>query len=136
MSFVDIIRRKFDEQEGTAKIPKLRDGSFIADRYAYGIVVDNLVDEPILPWKVFDVVEDLLDELGGSARRGDAMGFRLGDPELPFNSIEGRVACEVFGASLGQSVSRRITPIECILIWAGVCSFNHGKLVRVCTNSE
>ena len=40
------------------------------------------------------------------------MGFKLGEEELPTNSIEGYIAKEVYGKSIGDSVFRRITPFE------------------------
>ncbi|MEG1312577.1 MAG: hypothetical protein RSD47_11315, partial [Romboutsia sp.] len=66
---------------------------------------------------------------GGTALKGDAMGFKLGEGKLPTNSIEGYIAKEVYDKSIGDSVFRRITPIVNILIWVGICENGRGKLI-------
>ena len=72
---------------------------------------------------------ELLEQLGGAARRGDAMNARLGAAGLPLDSVEGRVAQVVYGKQTGETVFRRITPIACILIWAGICDPEPGQVV-------
>jgi len=57
------------------------------------------------------------------------MSCRLGEPNLPIDSIEGHVAQVVYGKQTGETVFRRITPIACILIWAGVCKAGRGELI-------
>lgn len=57
------------------------------------------------------------------------MNYKLGETGLPIDSVEGRIAFKVYGKQLGQSVFRRITPIACILIWAGLCVNQSGKLI-------
>jgi hypothetical protein len=42
---------------------------------------------------------------------------KLGESNLPIDSIEGHIANVIYGKKLGDSVFRRITPISCILIW-------------------
>lgn len=66
---------------------------------------------------------------GGTALKGDAMGFKLGEGKLPTNSIEGYIAKEVYDKSIGDSMFRRITPIVNILIWVGICENGRGKLI-------
>ena len=57
------------------------------------------------------------------------MDYRLGDPGLPLDCVEGHIAHVIYGKRRGDSVFRRITPIACILIWAGVCEHARGELV-------
>ena len=59
------------------------------------------------------------------------MGSKLGDPGLPLDSIEGHVALKVFKKKPEQSVFRRITPIACILIWAGICKHEPCELILI-----
>lgn len=47
---------------------------------------------------------------------------------LSLESVEGHIAHLVYGRQLGQTVFRRITPIACILIWAGICEHVPGRL--------
>jgi hypothetical protein len=75
------------------------------------------------------VTVELLEQLGGAARRGDAMNARLGEAGLPLDSVEARVAQVVYGKQPGETVFRRITPIACILIWAQICDPQPGQLV-------
>ena len=101
----EIIRRKFASADNPAVIPLMKVGkTFQATLTAAGIEVDNLRAEILLPWSVFETTLQLLRENGGTALRGNAMGFRLGDDELPLNSVEGRVANKVYGKVPGNSV--------------------------------
>jgi hypothetical protein len=126
---VETIKRRFAETGSPTQIPKLRTDSFIAEMREDGIWVDNLGAEPYLPWAVFQEAICVLIRSGGRANRGNAMGPKLGDKALPLDSIEGHIAYVVYGKRPGQSVFRRITPVACILIWAGVCRAEPGELV-------
>jgi hypothetical protein len=129
MQAVEMIRRKFAESHDTAQIPLLKGGYFTAKVTAEGIRVDNLGTQPLLPWAVFQEAVCVLMRNGGRAERGDAMGPKLGDEGLSEDSIEGHIASVVYGKRPGDSVFRRITPIACILVWAGVCRAEPGELV-------
>lgn len=50
---VEIIKRKFAETGHPAPIPLLKGSSFIADLTDEGMTVDNLGNQPLLPWAVF-----------------------------------------------------------------------------------
>jgi len=126
---ITAITRKFGETGSPARIPKIRDGYFTGTLRPDGVEVDNLGSQPFLPWAVFEEAVSLLVRKGGCARKGNAMGPRLGDPDLPLDSIEGHVAHVVYGKRPGDSVFRRIAPIACILIWAGVCENAPGALI-------
>lgn len=127
---VERIKRKLAETGNTASIPLLKGGgTFNAQLTEQGIIVDNLGAQPFLPWAVFEEAVNLLIRNGGSAERGDAMNSRLGEDNLPIDSIEGHIAHAVYGKSIGDAVFRRITPVACILIWAGVCEHAPGKLI-------
>lgn len=129
ISAVEAIKEKFSETGSPTKIPMLKRGSFTAEFTDNGIFVDNLADNPFLPWAVFQEAVCIMIQNDGIADRGNAMGPRLGEPRLPMDSIEGHVARVIYGKSAGDSVFRRITPIACILIWAGVCEAAPNQLV-------
>ena len=59
------------------------------------------------------------------------MNYKLGETGLATDTIEGHIAHVVYDKSDGDSVFRRITPIACILIWAGVCRAEPGELVLI-----
>jgi hypothetical protein len=126
---VDRIKRRFDAVGPTARIPLLKGGSFTASIAEDGIAVSNLAKQPLLPWAVFEEAVTLLGRTGGHASRGDAMNCKLGDDGLSLDSVEGHIAATVYGRRKGDSVFRRITPVACILIWAGVCGHSPGELV-------
>lgn len=126
---VEVIRRKLAAAGGSAKIPKLRGAPFTAQLTDDGVRVDNLGTQPDLPWAVFREAVALLIRNGGQASRGDAMQGKLGDERLPLNSVEGHIAHAVYGRRLGDSVFRRITPIVCVLIWAGLCEAAVGRVM-------
>jgi len=126
MDFPDLlvnrIKEQFQKEGNPAGIPLLKGRkTFQAQLRQDGICVDNLGDQPFLPWAVFTETVVLLRRKGGRALRGDAMNSRLGSPDLPIDSVEGHIAHVVYGKQPGDTVFRRVTPIACILIWAGIC---------------
>ncbi len=124
------IKNKFSKTGSPTEIPLVRGHrSFSAELSDQGISVDNLGNQPFLPWKVFQETIRILVENDGRAKRGDAMNCRLGEPNLRTNSIEGRIAQVFYDKQEGDTVFRRITPIACILIWAGVCKAGRGELI-------
>ena len=133
MNEIDVvatIKNKFQRFGSRARIPLLRGNrTFKAELKENGIMVDNLSNQPFLPWEVFEEAVLVLDRNGGHTQRGDAMNSKLGDSGLPLNSVEGHIAHAVYGKKVGESVFRRITPIAGILIWAGVCRAAPGELI-------
>ena len=129
---VEGIKRKFAETGRlTIEILNLRGDPFKVELKDKGVKVSNLRNYPFLPWAVFQEAVCLLIRKNGRAKRGNAMNHKLGDPGLPLDSVEGHVACVVYGKRPGEFVFRRITPIACILIWAGICGHARGELVLV-----
>ncbi len=118
---VEMIKRKFAEVGSPARIPNRIGETFEATLVEGGVNVDNLGDTSFLPWAVFQEAVCILIQKGGVAKRGDAMGARLGDPGLPLDSIEGHIAYVVYGHPVGRAVFRRIVPVDGILVWAGIC---------------
>lgn len=124
----EIIQKQFSKVGNPASIPLLRGTSFKAELTSAGVYVNNLAKEPFLPWEVFIEAVAIIEKKGGKATKGDAMNSKLGDPGLPIDSIEGWIAKKIYGKQIGDSVFRRITPIACILVWAGICINNPGEL--------
>jgi len=118
---VEAIKRKFSETGSPTEIPKLKGVPFTAKLINEGVIVDNLGNQPFLHWAAFQETVCILIQNGGKAKRGVAMESKLGEPGLPMDSVEGHVALVVYGKRAGDTVFRRITPIACILIWAGIC---------------
>jgi hypothetical protein len=136
MDVIKTIKNKFNETGSPADIPlrKSRKGksTFRAElsKDGEGMYVNNLGKNlSFLPWTVFQEAVSVLERNGGRAKCGYAMGGRLDDQYLPFNSIEGHVANVVYGKNKGDTVFRRITPISCILIWAGICTSRPNELI-------
>jgi hypothetical protein len=129
---VTAIRSKFSVTGSPAKVPYIRGtGSFSAELTGTGIRVDNLGGQPLLPWAVFQEAIYVLIRNGGRAENGNAMKYKLGESGLSLDSIEGHIAHIVYDKSDWDSVFRRITPIACILIWAGVCRAEPRELVLI-----
>jgi hypothetical protein len=78
---------------------------------------------------VFEETIALLKDKNGCVLKWNAMNNRLGKTGLPMDSIEGRIIFKVYCKQLGQTIFRRITPIACTLVWAGICVNQRGKLV-------
>ena len=120
---------KLQANGGQVQVPLIKRGTFSAHLVKLGVEVDNLGNQPFLPWSAFEEAVQCIANCGGHAARGNAMKSRLGDPGLPLDSIEGHVASVVYGYKPGEAVFRRITPIACLLIWARICAAAPGELV-------
>lgn len=128
-SVAEIIKNHFGSNY-TADIPYInKNETFEAEYTDDGIIVDNLGSQPFLPWRVFAETIILLIRKNGKAPKGDAMAGKLGEEKLPIDSVEGNIAYKIYGKQLGESVFRRITPIACILIWAGFVDNQPGYLI-------
>lgn len=127
-----IIQQRLAAAGGEAQIPLMNGiDTFRAVLVDGGIEVDNLGQSPFLPWRVFTTTIELLNEQHGHVRKGNAMNNRLGEPGLPFNSVEGAIATTVYNYSAGDTVFRRITPVAAILSWTGICINGVGVLSYV-----
>jgi hypothetical protein len=132
LEVVEVISNKFSVTSNPTQVPYIgKSGSFTAELLDSGIEVNNLSTQPFLPWEVFQEAICVLIRNGGRAERGNAMNYKLGEPGLSLDSIEGHIAHVVYGKSEGDSVFRRITPIACILIWSSVCKAEPGELVLI-----
>ena len=110
-------------------IPNQRSGTFKARATEAGVHVDCLGSSAVIDWRVFDEVENLLETSPSrSAIRGSAMNARLGDKNLPLDSVEGQITI-FYGRKVGQTVFRRISPVSNLLVWAGVCKHSRGSLI-------
>ena len=91
------IEKRFSDVEGPVEIPTLKGKTFTAEIVQNGIYVSNLGSSPFLPWEIFKVAFQVMQSLGGRAEKGNAMDCKLGDHGLDYNTIEGRIAFEVYG---------------------------------------
>ncbi len=132
MVYRQAIVQRLQEHGGVAQVKNQRGGSFTATLFLdEGYVhVSCLGASPKIPLTAFDAIERLLEEKQGQALRGSAMKYRLGTDGLPLDSVEGRVAHETFQREPGASVLQRITPMACLLVWAGVCVHGRGVLIN------
>ena len=89
---VSTIKHEFAESGHRVQIPLLKGGHFTAEITEEGIKVDNLGNQPLLPWAVFREAICVLIRNGGRAERGDALGSKLGDEGLSVDSVEGHIA--------------------------------------------
>ncbi|WMJ81459.1 hypothetical protein RBU49_04175 [Clostridium sp. MB40-C1] len=129
-SVIESIRARFQEKGSPSKIPLIKGNRcFSATMKNDGIYVDNLNTQPFLPWVVFVETVKLITIKGGKALKGDAMNSKLGSGNLLLDSIEGYIACSIYGKKINDSVFRRISPIAGILIWASICRNEPGYLV-------
>lgn len=119
---MDMLKKELYKASQPIEVPLLKEGQFFTvTSSSEGVYVSNLHSSPFLPWSVFEETIILLLTENGIVTKGDAMKSRLGDANLPMNSIEGHIAHKVYGKEKGDSVFRRISPIVGILRWADIC---------------
>ncbi len=73
--------------------------------------------------KALELTNNFGLELGTAIRQG----ARLGDVNLPLNSIEG-IASRSFNTQIGKGVTKRSHVITSILVTAGICEFENNIL--------
>jgi len=126
---ITIIKRHFDMKGNPARIPVMKGKKLFTARLEEdGIYVDNLGDQPFLPWQVFTEAINCLKENGGQVKKGNAADYTLGDSNLDQNSMEGYIASKIYGCKTGDSVFKRIDPIASILVWAEICENARGHV--------
>ncbi len=133
MSTTQQIKDKFKELESTTvEIPLMRKNqSFKAHLRNNGIEVSNFGTQNFLAWEAFEATIKLLEQEGGSAKKGDAFKGKLGYKLLSLNSVEGHLAYNVYDKKKGSTIFRRISPISAILVWAGLCKHGRGELILI-----
>ena len=136
MPVIETIKSRFGQTHQPIEIALHGGGSFKASLTDEGIEVDNLGNQPLLPWTVFEQAIQLLEENGGRAERGNAMSYKLGEEGLPLNSVEGQIAYIVYRKNIGDSIFRRISPIAAILVWSGLCEEAPGELILIKQNRD
>ena len=105
------IKSQFDKKGNPAKIPLMSGKQFFEARSETdGVYVDNLKNQPFLPWEIFSEAVNCLMENGGKAKKGNATNSRLGDPNLGLDTLEGHIASKVYGCKIGDTVFKRVTP--------------------------
>ncbi|MDQ1253235.1 MAG: hypothetical protein QG646_2385 [Euryarchaeota archaeon] len=126
---ITIIKRHFDMKGNPARIPVMKGKKLFTARLEEdGIYVDNLGDQPFLPWQVFTEAINCLKENGGQVKKGNAADSKLGDPNLDLNTMEGYIASKIYGCKTGDSVFTRIDPIASILAWTEICENTRGHV--------
>lgn len=116
------IQQFFKEKNGSFVYKNQKGNIVTCKKIEDGIVVDCLQDsgyKQFLPWGVFWQAVHVIIRNGGSARKGSAQQCKLGDVDLPFNSVEGGVANVIYGKKRGDWVFQRISPIAHILSASG-----------------
>jgi chromosome segregation ATPase len=131
------IKDKFNQIGNPAKIPLMNGKQFFEARLEEdGIYVDNLRNQPFLPWEIFSEAINCLKENGGQAKKGNATNSRLGDSNLDLNTMEGYIASKVYGCKTGDLVFKRMTPIASILSWAEICENKRGQIYLLSLKEE
>ena len=123
------IKNQFDKKGNPAKIPLMSGKQLFEARFETdGIYVDNLKNQPFLPWEIFSEAVNCIQENNGKVKKGNATNSRLGDPSLGLDTLEGYIASKVYGCKVGDTVFKRVTPVACILAWAGICENTRGQI--------
>lgn len=91
-----------------------------------GAPIDRRTNSNYLPLEAFYVVVDLLLENGGEARKGSVFNETLGGDGLPLDCVEGVIAYKIYGKKIGDSVFRRISPVNGILLASEICQGTRG----------
>ncbi len=91
-------------------------------------ISDKLPIKPPYEYTVFDVIVDLLQRQGGSARKGNGRNYKLGEPGCEENTVVGTVA-KYRGNRLGESVFDPVFVLAAVLEWAGIAENGRGELL-------
>lgn len=129
-SVIKCLKSKLNRHFGKAVIPLRRGGEFCIyyEAFGNGITATNLPANHTMTWNSFDCAVEILRKNGGRAKKGQAMKARLGEPDLPLDSVEGYVAYNAYGVKKGEFALRTISPLSSILEWLGICKNGYGYL--------
>ena len=129
---IEKIRAKFQGEGAYSQIPVLSTlDTFNATLRDEGIYVNNLGTQHFLPWVVFTETFMLLRVKGGKVLKGNAEEGILGDEKLPLDSVEGYIACGLYGKMVEERVFPRILPISEIMNWAGITKTEGDYMILV-----
>ena len=101
---VDKIKQFFNERNDSFIYTNGHGKSVLCHRLSDGVTADCLNDtgyKEFLPWGVFWQAVHIIIKNGGTAIRGEAMGAKLGEPKLPFSSVEGGLPMLFMESGLG-----------------------------------
>jgi hypothetical protein len=131
------IKSQFDKKGNPAKIPLMSGKKkFEARSENDGVYVDNLKNQPFLPWKIFSESVNYIKENGGKAKKGNTTNSRLGDPNLGLDTLEGYIASKIYGCKTGETVFKRVNSIASLLAWAGICENTRGQIILIPMEKE
>lgn len=124
------IKKRLNAHNGLATLALPRGGSFqiYYDGFGNGIMATNIPTSRVLTWKAFDAAVEVMKKNNGTARKGQAMKAKLGEPDLTLDTVEGYVAFKAYGVKKGESTLRTISALSSILEWAGICNNCYGYL--------
>jgi len=123
------IKSQFDKKGNPAKIPLMSGKQFFEARSENdGVYVDNLKNQPFLPWKIFSESVNCIKENGGKVKKGNATNSKLGDQNLGLDTLEGYIASKIYGCKIGETVFKRVNSIASILAWAEICENTRGQI--------
>ena len=71
---------------------------------------------------------ELLKDNSGRVKKGNARSCKLGEVQLPLNSVEGYIASTVHGVKAGESAFGPGFVVCAVLDWAGICKNERGYL--------
>lgn len=131
------IKSQFYKKGNPAKIPLMSGKQFFEARSENdGVYVDNLKNQPFLPWKIFSESVNCIKENGGKVKKGNATNSKLGDQNLGLDTLEGYIASKIYGCKIGETVFKRVNSIASILAWAGICENTRGQISLIPMEKE
>lgn len=126
----EILRCKLIENGGTAKFNTFEGKTHYIKLCADGIrfTCDALPTAADFTLNIFDVVVDFLISQGGRARKGNAQGYRIGDPNCDSSTVAGTIGKQYFHKTDGETCLNPVFIISAILDWAGIADNRRGYL--------
>ncbi len=91
-------------------------------------ISNKLPIKPPYPYRVFDVIVELLQRQGGRARKGNGRNYKLGESGCEENTVVGAVALDR-GNQIGDSVFDPVFVLAAVLEWANIAENGRGELI-------
>lgn len=126
----EIIKAKIKENGGHVTVYTLRGlpCEIFAEPDGVTFRSDKLPVNENYDYKVFDVIVELLLEMGGSAKKGNGRNHKLGEPGCETDTVVGAVALHR-GYKLGKSIYDPVFVLASVLEWAGIAENGRGELI-------
>lgn len=124
----DIIKTAFKNANGIIKVTTAQGKVFEINGDNTTLGSYQALRETRYEYRVFDIVTDLLIQNGGSAKKGNARNYRVGEKGCELNTVAGAIGNKYHNKNIGEYSFDPVFIIVAIMDWAGIVYNKRGYI--------